>query len=88
MSTFSGQVAKPRLSEKPAPSGAGGVTQVVYNGPYEQVEVPTLGLIATRGESIDVAEADGKLLCEQECWEPANKSAGRSRKADKTEEGD
>jgi hypothetical protein len=55
--------------------------EIIYDGPYEQVEVPTLNVIATRGEPISVSEEDGKRLCEQEHWR-STRSSGRPRKTE------
>lgn len=39
---------------------------VVYIGPAEEVEVPALGIIAKKGEPIEVEDALAKSLLEQE----------------------
>lgn len=32
--------------------------QVTYTGPYDEVEIPALGVVVKRGETVDVPDAD------------------------------
>lgn len=57
--------------------------QVMYTGPFDEIEVPTLGLVAKSGEPVDVTPEDGERLLEQDCWERPN-----GRKNRKSEESD
>lgn len=45
---------------------------VTYTGPFDEVEVPVLGLVAQRGKPIEVDPEVGELLCEQEHWQQSN----------------
>ncbi|NUT53683.1 MAG: SAP domain-containing protein [Saccharothrix sp.] len=42
--------------------------RVVYDGPYRAVNVAAVGLIAHRGEPIEVPDVVGQSLIEQETW--------------------
>jgi hypothetical protein len=38
---------------------------LIYPGPFDQVEVPAAGLVAVRGEPVDVPEPHAQSLIEQ-----------------------
>lgn len=40
--------------------------QIIYQGPFNAVEVPDAGLVAVNGEPIEVSTELGKKLLEQE----------------------
>lgn len=42
--------------------------QVKYTGPYDEVEVPALGLIVKKGKAIVVTNADATALLRQDVW--------------------
>jgi len=43
---------------------------ITYNGPHDEVEIPSLGVAVKRGESIDVFSDDtAARLIEQSCWD-------------------
>lgn len=44
--------------------------KVVYVGPFDEVEVPAAGLIAARGQQVEVTEEIGRSLIEQDIWRP------------------
>ena len=42
--------------------------KVVYDGPFDEVEILETGQVAKRGEPLDVADELGKRLVEQGVW--------------------
>lgn len=44
---------------------------VVYDGPFEAVEVPEAGIVAERGKPVDVDEEIAARLLEQDTWREA-----------------
>jgi len=56
---------------------------VIYTGPFDEVDVPALNLVAVpRGKPIEVGPEAGEVLCQQEHWEQAN---GRRNRKPATE---
>lgn len=55
--------------------------QVTYVGPFDEVEVPALGLVVKKGRPFFVDNELGEQLCKQDVWEQAG--AAKSRKASK-----
>lgn len=52
------------------------LVQVVYNGPFDEVNVPSLGLESViKGEPVSVDQADADLLCQQAIWSVVKPSA-------------
>jgi hypothetical protein len=49
------------------------LTKVKYVGPYDEVEVPSLGLRVKNGETVEVEDASG--LVGQEIWEEVKASS-------------
>lgn len=48
--------------------------QVKYIGPFNEVEVPSLGVVVKRDGTVDVDDATGAALCEQpRNWKAATK---------------
>lgn len=47
--------------------------QVTYPGPFEAVEIPTLGVTVAKGKSITVSDEVGESLIAQG-WTPARKA--------------
>jgi hypothetical protein len=45
---------------------------VTYTGPFDEVEIPVLGITAQRGKAIEVDSEVGQSLCEQTDWEQSN----------------
>lgn len=46
--------------------------KVTYVGPFEEVEVPSLGVVAVRGVPVEVPDAAAKeLLTQRDNWTPA-----------------
>jgi hypothetical protein len=45
--------------------------RVVYTGPHAEVEVPSLGVVAVRGEAVEVDDAAGHELVKQGDWNAA-----------------
>ncbi|SDN73834.1 hypothetical protein [Allokutzneria albata] len=63
--------------------------RIVYTGPSRAVEVPGLGMLARRGEPIDVPEDRhdvARSLLQQECWTEAEQPAAKRSKATKENE--
>lgn len=61
--------------------------QIVYLGPFDEVDVPALDLVVPRDTPILVDDEKGEQLCQQDCWTVA-KSTSKARKgaSDKIEE--
>lgn len=61
--------------------------QIVYLGPFDEVDVPALDMVVPRDTPILVDDEQGEQLCQQDCWELA-KPAGKARKdaSNKSEE--
>lgn len=52
---------------------------LIYGGPYDEVEVPAAGVVARRGEPVEIEdEAIAKSLLKQDIWTEA--PAPRQRK--------
>lgn len=50
--------------------------KVKYVGPHDAVEVPALGVVCGRGESVEVDATTAKALLEQpDNWQPTAKGA-------------
>jgi len=45
--------------------------RVVYTGPIDAVEIAEVGIIATRGEPVEVPDELGERLLHQDTWQPA-----------------
>jgi len=45
---------------------------IIYDGPFDAVEIPTAGMVARRGEPVTVPDDIAKSLIEQG-WKPAKK---------------
>jgi hypothetical protein len=56
--------------------------KIVYDGPFDEVEVPAAGVVAKRGEPVDVDADVARSLLEQDVWSeaPAEKPAGGKSK--------
>jgi len=39
--------------------------KLTYTGPYDEVEIPSAGVVCKRGETVDVPDELGKSLLEQ-----------------------
>jgi hypothetical protein len=58
--------------------------QIAYVGPYDEVEVPELGLVVPKNTPILVDDEVGKNMCKQDGVWSESKSAGKPRRtADK-----
>ena len=44
---------------------------VVYDGPFDEVEIAATGQTAKRGEPCEVSAELADALCEQSCWSAA-----------------
>jgi len=55
--------------------------RVVYNGPYDVVEVPILGIVVRRGEPIEVRDGDAELLLQQDVWSEVSDEAVSAKAA-------
>jgi hypothetical protein len=56
--------------------------KLVYGGPIDEVEVPAAGVVARRGEPVDVPDEVAELLLEQETWSRAEQGPKRRSKGD------
>lgn len=54
--------------------------RVVYTGPFDEVEVPALGMVVRNGVPVEVLDDAGALLCEQSCWERASSKVTSDKK--------
>jgi hypothetical protein len=63
------------------------VTRLIYGGPYDEVEVPAAGVVARRGEPVEIEDdAIAKQLLEQDIW-TEEAPPTRRRKTDEEAEG-
>ena len=53
--------------------------KIRYLGPFDAVEIPTLGVTCEKGQEIEVDDEVGKNLGEQSSWEEASAKKGRDR---------
>lgn len=65
------------------------MARLIYGGPYDEVEVPAAGVVARRGEPVEIEdEAIAKGLLRQDIWtEEAAAPAHDRRKTDEEAEG-
>jgi hypothetical protein len=56
--------------------------RIVYDGPFDEVEVPDGGFVAARGEPVDAPDDVAARLLEQDTWSEAlaEKPAGGKSK--------
>lgn len=58
--------------------------KITYTGPHDQVEVPDFGIVAKRGEKVEVTKDAVGALCGGD-WAPADADAKREWKKAQTE---
>jgi hypothetical protein len=53
--------------------------KLIYEGPIDEVEVPDAGVVARRGEPVEIDDDLARLLLKQDTWAeaPAEKPAGK-----------
>jgi hypothetical protein len=56
--------------------------KIKYDGPFDEIEIPSLGLIVKKGDSFEVADEDVITFADQaECFAPHDKAAKEIVKA-------
>lgn len=55
--------------------------KVVYVGPHDEVEVPSLNLVCGRNQEVTVSDEDGNALIQQEHWDAVLTELQKKEKA-------
>lgn len=59
--------------------------KLIYGGPIDEVEVPDAGIVAARGEPVEVPDDVAARLLEQDTWsEVGGKRAGKQAASGET----
>lgn len=62
--------------------------KLIYGGPIDEVEVPDAGIVATRGEPVEVPDDVAARLLEQDTWSKTGAAAKGGRKTDESAGGE
>lgn len=57
--------------------------RLIYNGTHDEVEVPAVGIVATRGVPVEVEDEAAEALLRQDVWSRAKAAPAKATKENK-----